>query len=99
MYDLEKAQLAFELRRTQKVCLELMHMLKRDATLYVRLKRRTRRYLDKLSQLDKEAEEAQDKILRTVRLKRNALAKLTRKEREVLGLDYEHEEENPEYND
>lgn len=72
--------------RLRRLCLELVDLLRRDATLYKRLKSRSKRYIKKLEAEHQKYKEANDKLISRARFREEALKKLTKREQEVLGL-------------
>lgn len=77
--------------RATRVACELAKLLKKDATLYSKISPRTKRWIKKHEALDRAralaAEKERDKELRKTKIRKGALAKLSDKEKEVLGLE------------
>jgi hypothetical protein len=82
-----------ELNRAIRVANELTDLVRRDATLFKRIKPRTLRWIKKQDQLALEALDAKDEAIRIIKRKKIALAKLTKKEKALLGLLNLEEEE------
>lgn len=76
-----------ELLRATRVAFELSQLLRKDATLFKKIKPRTLRWIKKQEKLERARKDAKDEVLRLGQRRREALAKLTRKEKELLGLE------------
>lgn len=87
MYDQEKLELAAELHRLRRISRELVDILRRDATLFARVSRRTKRWIARQDQLIKEEKDANDAVALLIKRRRSALAKLTLADKKLLGLD------------
>jgi hypothetical protein len=74
------------INRLTRVACELAKLLKQDARLFSKISPRTKRWIKKHDQIDREREEARDKEIRLAKRRKVALAKLTRKEKELLNL-------------
>lgn len=79
-----------EVRRATRVACELNLLLKRDGTLYKKIKPRTLRWIKKHEAADaarrKKDEEEKDKAHRRRKIMDKALKKLTPVEKKILGL-------------
>lgn len=81
-------------RRVLSVAKELSYIVRKDSYLFGKVSKRTKRWIKFQDILDTAAQDAKDEVLRLAKRKNKALAKLTRKEKELLGLnnpDYEEE--------
>jgi hypothetical protein len=81
-----------ELNRVTRIAKELIDILRRDGNLFRKISPRTLRWIKKQDRLDRERKDAQDEVLRLAKRRRIALAKLSKKEQQLLGLlnsDYE----------
>jgi hypothetical protein len=86
MYDQDKLDLARELHRLRCISKEVIDIIRRDATLFARLSRRTKRWIKTQDRLAIEEKDAKDVAIRLIKRRQAALAKLTDKDKELLGL-------------
>jgi len=82
-----------ELIRVTRIANELTNILRKDHSLFFKISKRTRRWIAKQDKLAEEQKDEQDRNMCIMKLRREALAKLTRKEQELLGLANEDADE------
>lgn len=86
MLDAEREEYHHLLYRATNVAMELASIVRRDATLFKRVKPRTLRWIKKQDEIALAKKDAKDLSTRLAKRKEKALSKLTRSEQELLGV-------------
>jgi hypothetical protein len=81
-----------ELRRVTNIAIELATIVRRDYSLYSKVKPRTKRWIRTQDKLERARIDANDENLRMIAQRRCALDKLTKTEKDLLGLGEEIDE-------
>lgn len=75
-----------DFRQARNVAAELAKLLRKDATLFNKINPRSLRWIKKQEKIEREKKDANDEVLRLARIRRVALAKLSRRDKMILGL-------------
>jgi len=84
--NMQYGELCQELRVAVRVALELTNILRHDGVQFKKVKPRTLRWIKKQESILEQKMVGRDKMLRSIRERNEALAKLTLKEKILLGL-------------
>ena len=91
MNDIDLEDLLRDKRRATSVAMKLVRLLRKDHSLFSKIDKRSLRWIAKQEQLELDRLDQQDKKTRLIARRKQALSKLSNKERKLLGLPTDEE--------